>query len=299
MAVYIYSDRKNLAAELVGFARHAGLESVVLAMGAAGADYQGLGADKILDIGMAPAENYVRALANYLKTQRIDLFLVGASMRGRDVAARVAGYLRAPLCADVNTIVSDGGAFIIERMMYGGAVNSRQKLPAGGVATVTSGVFQPAVGQSVIESLSLEEDRRVERISCEPVVRSSEDLGKADRVVSVGLGLKQEQDLGLILQLAEALDAAVACSRGVAEERRWLPAENYVGISGSVISPDLYLACGISGQIQHTYGVRRAKVIVGINNNEKAPIFNAADYGIVGDLYQVIPALIAELQKNR
>ena len=299
MAVYIYSDQKSLAAELADFAKNEGIESVILAMGAPAEDYQGCGADKILEIGSSPAENYAKALADYLKDRKPELFLAGATVRGRDVAARVAGYMRAPLCADVFSIIGEAGGYVIERMMYGGAVISRQKLPAGGVATVSPGCFEAASGRSAVETLSLEEDRRVERLSCEPVSRSGEDLTRAARVVSVGLGLKQAEDLDLIRRLAVAMGAALACSRGVAEERRWLPVEQYVGISGNIISPEVYMACGISGQIQHIYGVRDAKIIVGINNNEKAPIFTAADYGIVGDLYEVVPALIAELQKNR
>lgn len=299
MAIYIYSDRKNMAAELVSFAKNQGKESVILAMGTAAEDYQGCGADKILDIGPAQAENYSKALADYLQEQTVELLVVGATLRGRDVAARVAGYMKAPLCADVNSITGDENDYIIERMMYGGAVNSQQKLPSGGVVTISPGCFEADSGQSVVESLSLTEDPRVERLSCEPVVRSGEDLSNASRVVSVGQGLKQQDDLALIRQLADAMGAALACSRGIAEERRWLPVEKYIGISGNIISPDIYLACGLSGQIQHIYGVRDAKIIVGINNNENAPIFAASDYGIVGDLYQVVPALIAELQKNQ
>jgi electron transfer flavoprotein alpha subunit len=299
MAIYIYSDRKSLAAELVSFARAEGKESVILAMGAPTEEFQGCGADKILAVGTAPAENYARALAVYLRGQAVDLLVAGATVRGRDVAARVAGYLQAPLCADVSAIAGDGDGYDIERMMYGGAVIARQKLPAGGVATVGAGCFSPASGDSPVEAVTLEEDMRVRRIACQTVTHGSEDLESASKVVAAGLGLKQEADLALFRQLADVLGATLACSRGVAEERHWLPVEQYLGISGKVIQPDLYLAAGISGQIQHIYGVRRAKVIVGINNNDKAPIFAAADYGIVGDLYQVIPALIAELQKSR
>jgi electron transfer flavoprotein alpha subunit len=207
--------------------------------------------------------------------------------------------MKAPLCADVFSIVREDGSYMIERMMYGGAVISKQKLPAGGAVTIGPGCFEAAAGDSSVEKLPLEEDGRVERISCEPLPRSGDDLANAARVVSIGLGLKKAEDIDLIRRLASAIGGALACSRGLAEERQWMPVEQYVGISGNIISPDVYIACGISGQIQHIYGVRDAKLIVGINTNEKAPIFTAADYGIVGDLYEIIPALIAELEKNR
>jgi electron transfer flavoprotein alpha subunit len=117
----------------------------------------------------------------------------------------------------------------------------------------------------------------------------------AERVVAVGRGLKARADLPLVLRLASSLDAALACSMPIAEDVKWLPKDCYVGRSGQHLSPRLYLAVGISGAPQHLDGVRDAKVVAAVNSDPDAPIFGVADFGIVGDLYEVIPELLAAL----
>jgi electron transfer flavoprotein alpha subunit len=123
----------------------------------------------------------------------------------------------------------------------------------------------------------------------------SVDLPSAPVVVGVGRGLKTKTDLSLIEQLATALGAEVGCSRPLAEGLDWMPKERYIGISGQRISPRLYMAVGISGQLQHMFGVRDAEVIVAVNSDADAPIFSECDYGLVGDLYRIVPALVAAL----
>ena len=122
------------------------------------------------------------------------------------------------------------------------------------------------------------------------------DLGAATRVVGIGRGLKTQQDLALIEALAGASNAEVACSRPLAEGLDWLGKDRYIGVSGQHISPELYFAIGISGQLQHMVGVRGATTIVAINSDAGAPVFKDADYGLVGDLYQIVPALTAALK---
>ena len=116
-------------------------------------------------------------------------------------------------------------------------------------------------------------------------------MGAARRVVSAGRGFKNAEDLKLLAQFADSIGAEVACSRPLAEGAGWLERDRYVGISGQHISPELYIAVGISGQLQHTAGMSNAATVVVINSDERAPFFKQADYGIVGDLYEVIPAL--------
>ena len=121
------------------------------------------------------------------------------------------------------------------------------------------------------------------------------DLGSASRIVSAGRGFKAEADLDLARELAGALGAELACTRPLAEGLDWLPRDRYVGVSGQQVTPDLYVAVGVSGQLQHMSGVSGARTIVAINSDADAPVFAYADYGIVGDLYQVVPALTAAL----
>ena len=123
----------------------------------------------------------------------------------------------------------------------------------------------------------------------------SVDLGTAKRVVGVGRGFAAEADLELARALAVRLGAELACSRPIAEGVNWMPTERYLGVSGATIKPDLYVAIGISGQVQHLVGVNNAKVIVAINKDKNAPVFAHADFGVVGDLYQVLPELTKSL----
>ena len=122
------------------------------------------------------------------------------------------------------------------------------------------------------------------------------DLGAADRVVGIGRGLKAQGDLAMIEALAAASNAEVGCSRPVAEGLNWLGKDRYIGVSGQHIAPDLYFAIGISGQLQHMVGVRGATTIVAINSDENALVFEDADYCLVGDLYQLVPALTKALK---
>ena len=132
--------------------------------------------------------------------------------------------------------------------------------------------------------------------STTPISAEGVDISAATKLVSVGRGFRKQEDLKLAEELAASLKAELACTRGVAEDEHWLPIARYVGISGQTVKPELYLAAGLSGQVQHMVGCRESKVIVAVNNDERAPIFEAADYGIVGDLYEVLPLLTAALK---
>ncbi|MGE5422109.1 MAG: electron transfer flavoprotein subunit alpha/FixB family protein, partial [Ignavibacteriales bacterium] len=121
---------------------------------------------------------------------------------------------------------------------------------------------------------------------------------EAKVLVCVGRGIENESDLELARDLAAALGGEVACTRPLVEELHWLPEDTYIGLSGLQVKPDLYIGIGISGQIQHLTGIRESRVICAVNRDENAPIFKAADYGIVGDLYEVLPKLIKQVRKN-
>jgi electron transfer flavoprotein alpha subunit len=131
------------------------------------------------------------------------------------------------------------------------------------------------------------------------VVTEGHDLASAARVIGVGRGLRSEEDLALVDDLARVLGAEVACSRPVAEDLGWLPKDRYLGVSGRRIAPRLYLALGISGQLQHMIGVREAGTIVAINTDPMAPMIEDSDFSIIGDLKAVVPALIRELTRAR
>ena len=148
-----------------------------------------------------------------------------------------------------------------------------------------------------METVAVEADARITVGAVTPTGTAGVDITAASKLVSVGRGFRKQEDLKLAEDLGSGLGAELACTRGIAEDDHWLPIERYIGISGQTVKPELYVAVGLSGQVQHMVGCRESKTIVAINNDERSPIFEAADYGIVGDLYEVLPLLTAALRK--
>ncbi len=294
LEAFIYSDDAAVAAQLIGFVRGAGLGAAAIAIGQEESDaLADCGATVVYQLsGESPLpECYARPIADLLTVEHAKLFLVGATTRGRDLAAQVAGFLDCAMVSDVSGLELSDGRITTERLIYGGAVVQRETVDGFAVVTVPAGRYIAAAGQPEVRVLDVEPDSRVQRVATTPIVRQDVDLAEADRIVSVGMGLERAEDLAEIRQLADELNAGVGCSRGVAEERGWLPEDQYVGISGLSVKPQLYFALGISGQIQHVVGIRESKIIAAVNKDENAPIFRVCDYGIVGDLYEAVRLL--------
>lgn len=295
--IFIYADKPALSGELITLAKELGSSISVLCLNAAEADQIAqMGADKvyILDGESDWAENYARAMADLLAAEAAELFLVGATVRGRDIAAKVAAYQKCGLVGDVSTVKQTDGGIETTRMMYGGAVVQTNFLQGFNVVTVPAGKCECAAtgsGSAEIITREVKTESQVELLETVKIEKQGVDLCQAKRVVCIGLGVDDQNALKMVEELNEALDGAIACTRPIAEEKGWLPADLYIGISGKSISPDLYVGLGISGQVQHTVGIRDSKIIVAVNNNDKAPIFRIADYGIVGDMNEVVPLL--------
>ena len=227
------------------------------------------------------------------------MVLVGGTLRGKHVAAQVAAKLQAGLTTDAKTLAIAGGKLQCTRILYAGLGICEEEVELPAVATIPPRTFLApvtAVSAGKIETLPVKADTRVTVASTTPIGTEGVDISAATKLVSVGRGFRKQEDLKLAEELAASLKAELACSRGVAEDEHWLPIARYVGISGQTVKPELYLAIGLSGQVQHMVGCRESKVIVAVNNDERAPIFEAADYGIVGDLYEVLPLLTAALK---
>jgi len=292
---YVYSDNNKIVAELVCMAKAANQTVCLLCTShKAAEELDCFGADKILILnGGSPAvENNAKDIAGLLKEQNVGVFLVGATSRGRDLAARVAGYLDCAMASDVSSVNYIDGGVVAERTLYGGMVQQSQTLVGMAVITVGAGIDAIAcTSKSIIEVVDINGDPRLSIVESVPIVKGESDLKSADIVVGIGLGVQQKSDLDMIGELAASLNAGIGCSRGISEDREWLPVERYIGISGQVLKPSLYIALALSGQIQHIYGVRDSKIIVGINSDPNARIFQVADYGIVGDIYEVVPLL--------
>lgn len=226
-----------------------------------------------------------------------ELILVELSKNGRLMAAAIAAALgRSPMTDSTGLRIEDGKV-LSTRMVYGGSAIKTEASELPAVVCVGRGIFSPAAAAdgAEAETVSSAEQPGVvfEGRSEKPVQESN--LPAAKKVLGVGRGVKSEDDLQLINGFAERLGAEVACTRPLAEEDHLLGRERYVGVSGIMIRPDVYIAAGISGQVQHMVGVNEAGVIIAINKDKNAPIFSQCDYGIVGDMYQALSAIIEKL----
>jgi len=295
---FVFSDKPAIANELISFSVSAGKKACAITFDAEAAQtHINCGADKVLLLkGKSNLpESYAKAIAGLLSSEGAGVFLVGATVRGRELAAKVAGYLDWGMVSDVSFLCYENGELVTQRLMYGGAVVQVECVRGSAVITVPGGKFECIAAETrkgEIITIEVQSDSRIALTGRAPVEKQSVDLSVAEKVVCVGMGFAKREDFRLAEELAAVLGAEIGCSRGVAEERKWLPADAYIGISGVAVKPRLYLSIGVSGQVQHVVGIRDAKLIVAIDINEKAPIFQAADYGIVGDLYEIVPLLI-------
>ena len=243
-----------------------------------------------------PVEAYAATVAEALASRAARLVVLDAGAQSRLLAGQLAAHLGTSPVNATGFVSTD--PLVVTRLAYGGLAVATEELTSTVAVLVLAAGALPAAdgtGAGATEPLALAPSAGVRLLETRPRGGESVDLTAARRVVGVGRGFAAQADLELARELAGRLGAELACSRPIAEGVNWMPAERYLGVSGATIKPDLYLAVGISGQIQHLVGVSNSKVIVAINKDAKAPIFAHADFGVVGDLYQVLPALIAAL----
>ena len=224
----------------------------------------------------------------------------------RDFAPKLAARLDRALVTDVTAVKGTGGEPAFVRPMFQGKLTADvvPEGPAPHFVTFQIGAYradQAAKGSSPapVRALSVTVDAAAIREKPEPPFQQAKqavDLSQAERIVSVGRGIKEQANIAVAQQLAEALGAEIAASRPICDAG-WLPMDRQVGSSGQTVAPKLYLALGISGAIQHLVGMKGANTIVAINKDPDAPIFEVADYGIVGDLFEIVPAIIEAVKK--
>jgi len=246
------------------------------------------------DPGQAPVEAYASAVADAVGAAPGVVF--GASRPGdRVLLGAVAARLQAAVLTEASSVSAEGDGLVVTRTICGG-IAEETVMVAGPVALVLDGGPVPAAsGAAPVEEVTAS-PLGITVVETNASSFEQVDLSAAARVVGIGRGLKAQGDLAMIEALAEASKAELGCSRPVAEGLNWLGKDRYIGVSGQHIAPDLYFAVGISGQLQHMVGVRGAKTIVAINSDPNALVFKEADYGLVGDLYQIVPALTEALK---
>lgn len=285
-----------------------GTQCVALVLGnnVSGADELGrYGASKVLHVADAALNHldsqvYAGVIANVAKQQGASVVILSHTSTGKSVAGAVSVLLNAGLVSGANSLpVVEGSQLIVKKPVFSGKAYAEIALTgAVKVISLMGNALKPeATGSAVApETVAVSVPAGRIRVKATKTQEGTVPLPEAEVVVSAGRGMKGPENWGIVEELATAMSATTACSRPVADSH-WRPHHEHVGQTGIAIRPNLYIAIGISGAIQHLAGVNTSKVIVVINKDPEAPFFKAADYGVVGDLFEVVPRLTAAYNK--
>ncbi len=257
-------------------------------------------------LGAYTADGYTLALEPVIRELAPSFVVLPHTYQTRDFAPKLAARFDWPIVTDVVSLKAGEGGPLFTRLVFQGkmAADVEPKRGSPCFVTLQIGAFRADAARRgpapvTVTPLEVSIDARAVRQKVEAPFREAKqavDLSQAERIVAVGRGLGKQEQLPVAERLASLLDAELGASRPICDAG-WLPLERQIGSSGQTVTPKLYVALGISGAIQHAVGIKGAKVIVAINKDADAPIFEIADYGIVGDLFEIVPALAAELQK--
>ncbi|HMO33836.1 MAG TPA: electron transfer flavoprotein subunit alpha/FixB family protein [Lacibacter sp.] len=245
------------------------------------------------------AQQYTRALAQVAAACGATVLVLSHNITGKAIAPRLSVRLKAALATGAVALPDTSNGFTVKKGVFSGKAFAHiSLLTPVKIISLSPNSFTTKAGEGTADVIPTQVNLEAPRVKVTGVskVTGQVPLSEAELVVSGGRGLKGPENWGMVEDLAGLLGAATACSRAVADAH-WRPHHEHVGQTGGAIAPNLYLAIGISGAIQHLAGVNRSKVIVVINKDPEAPFFKAADYGIVGDAFEVVPKLIEEVKK--
>ncbi len=310
----VFSEKSDLGFELVSKGREfagtlkMGLAAALLGekAGAEANDYFAHGANRVY-IGENPAlagfnaESFAEALYQIAQKNDAKILLIPSTKRGKELAPRVAQKLGAGCVTDATAVEVKDGDLLISRYALGGntvageMIKTSHKVITVMPKTFELGPKEDKKGEVVKVDLSLKTPR-VRIVERQEKVGEKVDLEAAEILVCIGRGLEKKEDLKIVEQLAKALGAEIGCTKSLCTDYQWLSEDRLVGLSGKKTSPRLVISLGISGQIQYTVGIRGARIAVAINKDKQAPIFAMSDYGIVGNLYDVVPLLAEKLK---
>jgi electron transfer flavoprotein alpha subunit len=315
--VLVYSDDKNLTIELLNkgseLAKDLGKKATALIIGksddALAKEYISYGADQVIiaetDFDSFKAEEYADLFENAIKETCAETILIGSNKNGKELASRLAGKINAGCIIDSTNVYLKDKKLTTERVVYSGnAIAVEQFNSKPNIITVPSKVFDPLkkddkrTGDVTKKKFDVEKSPS-KIVKIQEMKTGGVNVEDAEIIVSCGRGFKNKDDIKLVNELADVLKGkTVGCSRPIAADLKWLSEDHWIGLSGHKVKPKLYIAAGISGQIQHIAGMRDSGIIVAINKDPEALIFKSADYGIVGDLYEVIPKLTTAVKEK-
>jgi electron transfer flavoprotein alpha subunit len=316
-SVLVYSEREAVRLELlagageIARARHLSVAVALLGPGSAeraevyfahGAEQVFVAEDPMLK--EQQVDVCAQALAQIAMQAEAELVLIGSTRRGRALAPRLAQKLEAGSVTEALGLAVHEGRLLARRNSLGGnTVREVAITSPKAVIAVVPGTFEAAPAEAKVDGAVVRVTMALTASRARVVQHKKKQVGaanieEAERVVCIGRGVEKREDLQIIEALVKALDGELAGTRPLAYEFGWIPEDRMIGISGKAVRPQLYVAVGLSGQIQHSASIRGSKVIVAINKDKNAPIFAMADYGLVGDLYDVVPRLTQALQRG-
>ncbi|MDR0594066.1 MAG: electron transfer flavoprotein subunit alpha/FixB family protein [Bifidobacteriaceae bacterium] len=294
----VIAARRDAAAALIGGARSlAHRVGIVFA----GEDMLADAADVGFRLGTAglPFSAAASAIVRLVAEEQPDLVLAEDSADGRLVVGALAAATRTNPLAGVSQIAVEDGRVVAKRLVYGGSAIQTVAADGPAIVTASAGLYEARSGAPCgdIRDVAVEPPEGVKFLGRSAKAGTGEDLSSEKIVVGVGRGVGSAAGLAAVRAFATVIGAGVGATRPAAEESPWYDGRRYIGISGDTIKPNIYIACGVSGQVQHMVGVNQAGLIFAVNNDAKAPIFQDCDYGIIGDVNRVLPELTARFDR--
>jgi electron transfer flavoprotein alpha subunit len=310
--ILVFSENDDTALELVSKGKElknsSGGKLAALVLGKPSAEKAALlfsyGAQTVYQAQQeVPADStaVAQAIAQAARTYSMDVILIGSTRIGKEVAAMVAQSLGAGCITDATDIRVKDGEMLIDRYTFGGStvasanIKSAVKVIAVMPKTFALAPPTPSQGETVAFAPQLTPSG-TKLLQTQEKLGESTPIEEAETLLCVGRGLSDKKDIPMIEAMAQAMKAEIGCTRPLTHDWQWFPESREVGLSGKKCKPTLCVSVGISGQIQHTVGIRNSRIIAAINKDKNAPIFKTADYGLVADLYDVVPRLTKKLQ---
>jgi len=314
--VWVYSENEDLAIEMLSkgseLASKLQGQLVALLIGhdvtSRAHELISYGADKVIVADRPQLETFhidahLGIVTSLVKEHKPEILLIGSTKRGKELAARLATRLNAGCTPDCNKLtIDEQGRLVTERVVYGGnatAIQVFQTKPQ--IACVLPRTFEKPKpkdkkGEIMDANVSQLETPKIEIVEVKPIEVAGVKIEDAKIIIVGGRGIEKKEDFQILENLAQVLGGQCGYTRPLAEDRKWFKG-NWVGLSGHKIKPELYIGCGNAGVIQHLAGIRDSKIIVAINKDSEAPLSEIADYIVVGNLYEIVPALTATLKK--